>query len=245
MRASADGKVFVSTRRSTGVAGFVRVEPNGDLLPASTADASRVKSDDFLARFGEAFGIRDASQLTLTSRFTDELGATHLTYEQSYRGVPVFGAVLKVHLDAANRLTAVNGVYVPDISIGTSAKLSASQAVGRAIAEVVDHPPTDESGQTAQVRASDLSAESTTLLVYRTGLLRDVRGANQLAYEVVVTNGSSIREFIYVQANAGKIMNRYSGVDSALHRVLYEGNANTTPIWEEGQAFPGALNQDQ
>jgi Zn-dependent metalloprotease/Ca2+-binding RTX toxin-like protein len=245
LRASADGKVFVSTRRSTGVAGFVRVERNGDLLPASAADASRVKSDDFLAKYGEAFGIRDTSQLKLTSRFTDELGATHLTYEQSYRGVPVFGAVLKVHLDAANRLTAVNGVYIPDISVGTTARLSASQAVDRAIAEVVDHPPTDESGQAAQVKAADLSAESTMLLVYRTGLLRDVRGANQLAYEVVVTNGSSIREFIYVHANAGKIMNRYSGVDNALHRVVYERSAATPPIWEEGQAFPGSLNQDQ
>ena len=86
LRASAEGKVFVSTRKSTGVAGFVRVERNGDLLPASAADASRVKSDDFLAEFGEAFGIRDTSQLKLTSRFTDELGATHLTYEQSYLG---------------------------------------------------------------------------------------------------------------------------------------------------------------
>ncbi len=40
-------------------------------------------------------------------------------------------------------------------------------------------------------------------------------------------------------------MNRYSGVDNALHRVVYEQNANTTPIWEEGQPFPGTLNEDQ
>jgi Zn-dependent metalloprotease len=245
LRASAEGQVFASVRRSTGVAGFVRVGNNGDLLPSSSTAAPSGKAAGFFRDFGGVFGIRGTSQLRLTSRFVDALGATHLTYEQSYQGVPVFGGVLKAHVDAAGRLTAVNGVYVPDISMGTAPRLSASQATGRAVAEVVSHPPTDESGNEAKVRAGDLSAESTTLLVYRTGLIRDVRGANQLAYEVVVTNGSNVREFVYVHAHAGKILNRYSGIDSALHRVLYERSASTPPIWEEGQPFPGSLNQDQ
>jgi Zn-dependent metalloprotease len=245
LRASADGNVFVSHRKSTGVAGFVRVERNGDLLPASTTGASRAKSDDFLARFGEVFGIADTSQLVLTARFTDALGATHLTYEQVYQGVPVFGAVLKVHLDAENRLTAVNGVFVPGITLGTSPKLSAAEAGRLAVAEVAADPPVDEDGETTSVSRGDLNADATTLMVYRTGLIRNVAGSNQLAYEVVVTNGSSVREFVYVHAHAGKILNRYSGIDNALHRVLYEASATTPPIWEEGQAFPGALNEDQ
>jgi Zn-dependent metalloprotease len=244
LRASADGSVFVSARKSTGVAGFVRVERNGDLLPASS-DASRVKSDDFLARFGEVFGITDTSQLVLSSRFTDALGATHLNYEQVFQGVPVFGAVLRVHLDAENRLTAVNGVFIPDVALGTSPKLTAAEAGRLAIAEVAADPPVDESGEAASVSGGDLTADSITLMVYRTGLIRNVPGSNQLAYEVVVTNGSSVREFVYVQAHAGKILNRYSGVTDALHRVLYEASATTPPIWEEGQPFPGTLNQDQ
>ena len=245
LRANAKGEVFVSTRKSTGVAGFVRVERNGDLLPTSAAGAPRAKSDDFLAQFGEAFGIQDTSQLVLTSRFTDALGATHLTYEQVFHGVPVFGAVLRVHLDAQNRLTAVNGVFVPGIDLGTSPKLSAAEAGRRAIEEVAADPPVDQNGEAADASKGDLTAKSTTLMVYRTGLIRDVAGSNQLAYEVVVTNGSSVREFVYVHAHAGKILNRYSGVDDALHRVLYEASPSTPPIWEEGQAFPGALNQDQ
>ena len=41
LRASADGRVFVSTRRSTGVAGFVRVERNGRSPPGERGDFTR------------------------------------------------------------------------------------------------------------------------------------------------------------------------------------------------------------
>lgn len=182
VRRSADGSVFVSVRKSTGVAGFVRVSRNGDLLPASGARAPASKAGSFFARFGGAFGISDPSQLKLTSRSTDRYGATHLTYEQVYRGLPVFAGVVKAHLDARNRLTAVNGVFVPDIALGTTARLTRAQAISRAIAEVASDPPLDQNGRAARMTAGDLSAASARLLVYRTGLVRDVAGSDQLAY---------------------------------------------------------------
>ena len=80
--------------------------------------------------------------------------------------------------------------------------------------------------------------------MYRTGLIRDVRGTNQLAYEVEVTNGSSVRDFVFVHAHAGKILNRYSTVNDALFRRLFE-ISTATQVWQEGDAFPGTLNQDQ
>jgi Zn-dependent metalloprotease len=240
LRATAQGDVFVTMRQSTGVAGFVRVSRQGDLLPSSSA-RPLLKAEAYLGQFGDIFGIRDASQLVLRSRTTDAQGATHFTFGQAYRGVPVWGAELKVHVDAAGRLTAVNGVYVPDLAISTAAGLSARQAARLAIAEVAANPP----GDLARVRASSLRAASTRLVVYRTGLIRDVAGSNQLAYEVEVTNGSSIRDFVIVHANAGKVLNRWSHVVDALHRVLYEVSAATPPVWEEGDPFPGSLNQDQ
>ncbi|HEY7659829.1 MAG TPA: M4 family metallopeptidase [Actinomycetota bacterium] len=240
LRAQASGDVYVSIRKSTGVAGFIRVGRRGDLMPDSTAQTAVGKADAYVSAFGATFGIRDASQLQLRSRTVDRYGRTHLTYGQVYRGVPVFAGTLKVHLDARNRLTAVNGVFVPDVNISTAARLSATQAAQRAIAEVAADPP-----EGANVAASDLSAASTRLIVYRMGLIRDVPGVNHLAYEVEVTDGHSVRDIVFVHANAGKILNRYSTVDNALFRVLYEESANTTPIWEEGDAFPGALNEDQ
>jgi Zn-dependent metalloprotease len=245
LRAEADGQVFVSMRQSTGVAGFVRVSRNGDLLPSSDASTASGKAQDFFERFGSVFGIHDLAQLKRVSASTDRYRATHLTYIQVFKGVPVFGAVLKAHVDSKRRLTSVNGVFVPDVALGTSPQLSKSEAAERAEAEVAAHPPTDQNGKKA--RTSGLTAKSTRLMVFRLGLVRDVAGGtNQLAYEVEVTNtGSSIREFVYVHAHAGKILNRYSTVHDALHRVLYEMDETTPPIWEEGDPFPGTLNQDQ
>lgn len=240
LRQAADGAVSVSMRESTGVAGFVRASRQGDLLPSSAAQPV-VKAETYFDRFGEAFGIRDASQLVLRSRSTDSRGTTHLTFEQVYRGVPVFGGTLRAHLDAEGRLSAVNGVFVPDLALSTSARLSAARAAQLAIAEVAANPP----DEVTQVAPSSLRAASKRLIVYRTGLIRDVAGSNQLAYEVEVTNGSSIRDFVIVHANAGKILNRWSQVVDALHRVLYEMSAATPPVWEEGDPFPGTLNQDQ
>jgi trimeric autotransporter adhesin len=246
LRESADGKVFVSTRQSTGVAGFIRTGRNGDLFPGSTAATPRGKAQGFLERFGATFGIADASQLKLASTTTDAYGVTHLTYEQTYRGLPVFGAVLKVHLDASNDLTAVNGVFVPNISLGTTPSLTSAEAARLAIEEVAGDPPTDANGDAARVRARDLTAASSTLLVYRNRLIRDLPGSNQLTYEVVVTNGSSVRDVVFVHAHAGKILNRYSLVHDALFRRLFEqDNVPANQVWMEGDAFPGTLNQDQ
>ncbi len=237
LRSTADGSVFVSMRKSTGVAGFVRVSRRGDLLPTSSERTPAGKTGDFFAEFGEVFGIRDASQLVLTSRAKDALG-THLTYEQVYRGVAVFGATLKVHLDKLNRLTAVNGVFVPGVRLAVAPTLSAAQAARRAIREVAGDPP----GRT-RVKVRDLKA-SARLIVYRTGLIRDIKGTNQLAYQVEVTNGTSVRDFVFVHAHAGKILNRYSLINDALFRRLFE-ISTATQVWQEGDAFPGALNQDQ
>jgi Zn-dependent metalloprotease len=246
LRQVAQGSVTVSAEQATGFADFVRVSRGGDLLPASTA-APGVKTLDFFDRFGGLLGITgDAqAQLVRTSSFTDGYGATHISYRQVYRGVPVFGGTLRAHLDKDDDLTAVNGTFVPDLTLGVTPRLSQSQAADRAIAAIVADPPRDREGRRARVSAGSLRVASTRLYVYRTGLVRGAPGTSQLVYQVEVTNGRNVRDFVFVNAHGGKIVNRYSAVHDALHRVLYEMSAATPPIWEEGDPFPGTLNQDQ
>jgi hypothetical protein len=78
------------------------------------------------------------------------------------------------------------------------------------------------------------------------GLVRNVPGSHQLVYEVEVTNGADVREFVFVHANAGKIVNRYSGVHSDLFRRVFEENFHPdSQVWQEGDPFPGDLTEDQ
>ena len=62
---------------------------------------------------------------------TDKLGATHITYAQQYRGLPVFGGMLKVHVDAAGDLTAVNGTIVPAIDLAIDPRLERQAGEGQ------------------------------------------------------------------------------------------------------------------
>jgi Zn-dependent metalloprotease len=242
LKDSARGSVTISVNEATQFASFIKAGRNGDLLPSDRGQA-KAKAKGFLKQYGGILGVASVdSDLVQTGTSTDELGATHVTYEQQYRGLPVYGGMLKVHVDAAGDLTAVNGTIVPAIDLSTNPRLSARQATAKAIAAVVADPPAS-----AQLKAGKLRAESSRLLVYRMGLVKgDAGGANELVYEVVVTNGASVRDAVFVHANTGKVINRYTLVDNALFRRLFESNANpASQVWQEGDPFPGTLNQDQ
>jgi len=59
-----------------------------------------------------------------------------------------------------------------------------------------------------------------------------------------VTDGAGIRDFVFVHAHVGKVLNRYSAVEGALFRRLFE-QSTATEVWKEGDPFPGSLNEDQ
>jgi len=129
-----------------------------------------------------------------------------------------------VHFNAKNQLTAINGVFVPEIAVDATPKLTSAEANAIAVNAV---------GPTG------ISARKTTLYVYHSGLARGVVGSSYLVYEVEATNGVTVRDFVYVEAHTGKIVDRVSALDNALTRRVYSGTYTTTAIvWQEGDPFP-------
>jgi Zn-dependent metalloprotease len=245
LRDEARGSVTITTKRGTSFLSFVRAGQNGDLYPKGSSGSARDKARGFVREFGGVLGSSGAdSDLVQASSTPDGLGGTTITYVQRYDELPVYGGVVRARLDASNNLTAVNGTIVPDIEVDATPKLSASDAARRAIETVAADPPDSATGETGTVSVVTLRAAKSTLEVYRTGLVRGVEGTNQLAYEVEVTNGANIRDVVIVNAHVGKILNRYTLVDGALFRRVFERNLSTQ-VWQEGDAFPGTLNVDQ
>ena len=249
MRGEARGDVAASVERSTGRVGFLHTTGNGDLLPGvagGSATAAAAKADAYLQKYASAFGA-SWDQLHRTGTVADRYGHT-VTYTQSYHGIPVFGAELKANLDAAGDLTSVNGFVDPVSSLSTSPRFTRAKAAQRAVATVKADPPTGEDGARASVRG--LHAESKQLVVYRQGALKAQPGPSLLAYEVVVGNGRDVRDVVILDANTNKPVNRYSQIADDMERHLVEANGSKDPstfteVWKEGDAFPGALNQDQ
>jgi Zn-dependent metalloprotease len=244
MTAEAQGPVALTPEPATGKVGFVRVAPRGDLSPsdpARTALGAADKAGDYLAEYAPAFGATP-DQLRQTGVRTNRYGTT-VTFEQVHRGVPVFGSMLLAHLDQQGDLTSVNGYAAPGVDISVTPGLSAGQAATRAVSAVRADPPS-HNGRDADT--TGIRAATIDLVVYRTGATRGVVGDNVLTFVVEVTNGDSVRDMVFVDANTGKLLNRYSVMHGALERHVFEGQFSpAAEVWTEGDDFPGLLNEDQ
>jgi Zn-dependent metalloprotease len=250
IRDDARGGVSIATQRATDQVSFARVAAGGDLMPGVAGNgkaAAAAKADTYLASHGGAFGAGQG-ELTRSGIAADSAGGFTASYTQSYKGIPVFGALLKAHVNADGALTSVNGYAAPDIDVSTEPRVSEGEAADRAVALVKTSPAMARNGGTA--KAKDLRVVNNQLMVYRTGVTKGAAGENHLAYVSEVRDGHAVRESVVFDAQTGKELNRWSMLDNALDRRLYETSYDpsspaTNLQWSEGQPLPGTLNPDQ
>jgi Zn-dependent metalloprotease len=230
LAADSGGTARVSPHRATGTARFIRLQPGS--LPLSGASAEE-RARDFFQRHGGILGLRDArAELEPAGGGQDRFGFTHLGYRQVHRGVPVFAGTVRVHFDARGELTAVNGTFVPAIAVDIRPVWRAEEAAAVALAHVA--------GLRAAPPLAPLAVGGARLVVFRSGLARGTPGRDHLAHEVEVGNGRDVREFVYVDAHTGKVVERIGGVHEALARTIHEPDFNDVVVWTEGNALPYA-----
>lgn len=60
----------------------------------------------FLDAYKELFRLKSPhAELVVKSSATDELGLTHVRFEQAFQGIPIWGAEILVHLDRAKHVS--------------------------------------------------------------------------------------------------------------------------------------------
>lgn len=204
----------------------------------------------FLQQYGIVFGVSNAAeQLQLVSQVTDSnaVKQTHLNYQQVYRGVQVFGGELKVHLNTSGEVQTVNGLIVPDLTLNPVPTIDANTAIDAALSIVRERPPQSESRSVSDAEITPLpdsvalQARHTQLYIYQTRLAEDQPGMAYLAYqvEVVATSGVALREFVYVDAHSGKVIDRQTAINEVLEREVYEPSyLPVNRLWHDGDAFP-------
>ncbi len=223
------GQARVSMNKATGMASFVRLPgaASKSMVAGATFEA---KASSFLEQHGGAFGVEDPAR-DLVSLGAESRGIfTHVRYAQVYRGVPVFGAMLAAHFDRGGDLVAINGSFIPDLALDVHPAWSAGNATGVAIRDV--------QGDDEALR---LSAAGAHLYVYRAGLFQRVPGPNHLVWEVEVFNPErTVREFRYVDAHTGKIVERITGIHDALDREVSETSLANV-VWDESAGDPDPI----
>jgi Zn-dependent metalloprotease len=185
---------------------------------------------DILYTYGNLFGMSDPQrQLVLKKTLSDRQRNTHTTYQQVHNGVPVFAGLMRVHMDEQNRMIAINGTFIPDIAINATSVLDTADAGAIALEDVASRFE----------EAIGIRVMQHTLYVFRKNLARGISGTNHLVWEVEVGNGNDIREFVYVDAHKGGVVDHISGIHETIHRRIYDlGFGDEFLVWEEGDSVP-------
>ncbi|MGB1308885.1 MAG: M4 family metallopeptidase [Oceanihabitans sp.] len=220
----------VTINFNTNVAEFVHF-PKAQPMDLTGSNATE-KAYAFIDNYKDIFGLQSSEQLTLLESKTDAYGFTHITLIQNHFGVPVYDGKLRFHFNAANKLSAINGNVIPNIKIDSNANISSAQAAAVAMQEV--------EAQNINYSNTGLIVNKNTLYIFQKGLAQDKHTSRHLVYEVEVRNNVDVREFVFVDAHSGEIVQQFTGMAHALNRTVYENNTGN-PVWQEGDSenYPG------
>lgn len=226
-------KANVTISNSTSNPNFIYFSQSVKL---KSTDA-KTKASEFLAENFRAFNLRSANDLVLLDETTDNYGLKNVTYRQQYQGVPVYDGLLKFHFNAKEELSSING---NSISI---AKLNTVPDITSAEAEIIARDMVSK--QDLNKSNTPLQTAKTNLIIFPKNLMQGGIVTPYLAYQIEVTNKKDVREYIFINAHTGELVEQFTGIHP-IDRKLYETNTTATNLkWKEGDAFPGTLSSWQ
>ena len=157
--------------------------------------------------------------------------------------------MIRANLDKSGELTSVNGYAAPDLDLSVDPRISADAAGKRAVGAVRADPPTARRRRRRrhhrhQGRPTASSSSTGWAPSRATPARRSWRTSSRSP------TSDNMRDMVFVDADTNKVINRYSLIANALDRELYEATGTPqapviTKVWEEGDPFPGTLNEDQ
>lgn len=221
LRADAAG-AEVELDYGRGTARFIRT-PAG-VAGLSLGDPAEVVARAFADRYAALLGVASAADLRTEDVVVDALGHTHVRFAQQFAGLPVYGADVRMHFDAAGSLIRAQASTVPNPSISTTPAIGDPEAVTVAL----DH-------------AGALVADPPQLFVFDLGLIDKLAMRPRLAYAVDV-RGPGVDATVMVDAIDGTVVFEASHLHDVLDRAAYEfGYGPGFLVWQESDGpYAGA-----
>ncbi len=196
----------------------------------------------FLDENRALFKLRSvAEELQLLRNESDkQLGWSHVRLAQVYRGLPVFGYQLVVHLDAQQQVVTVNGHFHPDIDLDPTPKVTPAEAEQLALDDVLDAQLQPD--QRARVKATVLR-DKTQLMIYL-----DRNDQPRLTWAVTILTDSPLGQWRYfVNARRLQIVHQFDSLADGKRRNTYTAdNSTDIPgrlVIDEGERSKDAIAQ--
>jgi len=225
MELAAGGGVSVTNGRR-GLVRFVSTAP-GAGIPVSAAGPAEDRARSFLGEYGDAFGIgREVAMATTHVSGMDAVGMEHVRFQQTYDGIPVTGGELTVHLNGRS-VVAVNARTVAGLDgVATTPVVTAAEALVLARDEL-----------SRSLGVTDATLSTPRLEILDKGHLGD-RGFSPILAWFIEARKFDLRQYLWIDATAGKTVLSFSQLTEALDRSIYDAN---DPGDGSYGVLPGAL----
>jgi len=229
----AKNDASISYLHSTGEIRYIQLRKPQKQRSAAIPTDRRVSS--FITENPQLLGLTNSRRtMSLEREESDFVGGKHLTYQQYYASIPIFGGELKFHFAPQGALFAINGLIPSELKLDTIPLITEQQAASIA---------KDHISKEAKNLSDGLLVRSSRLVIFKEGLLQGIPGKSHLAYEIELTS-KQVREFVYIDAHTANWLEQITGSHSILDRELYEGNTDSL-IWQEGDVHMDSLDQWQ
>ena len=170
---------------------------------------TKLRSYDFLQTKTVEYGLASIDELTTKRVEVDEVGMGHTRVQQTYQGVPVFGAEAIVHLNKDDSLFAFTDHLLKDITVDIRPALAITDAINTALAH---YGCSDCLTSLPQVDLWILRQQDGDHLTYRVQLWRE-DGSEQTAMPVY-----------FIDAHSGALLWNYDNLQTATGSSLYSGS---------------------
>ena len=227
-------KATISFNKNLNVPGFIKFPITKPYI--TTGNTIEKKVDNFLSQYKSIYAIENINEsLKFVALKTDMYGLKHYTLQQQYKGVDVFDTELKFHFDKNENLKSINGNIIPDINLNITPGVSITDANNKAL-KLIESQNLNQSGKALKII-------SNKLYVFPKGLAQGHITSKHLVYRIEVRNDYDVREFLFIDAHSGKLIEQFTGIAHGLNRSLYEEDLNNKRYSEGGSTF--FLNQWQ
>jgi bacillolysin len=182
---------------------------------ACKALSPRAIADRFISENIGVMGLKDpSSQLVAISAITDQLGMSHVRYEQKHRGVSVFASDMVVHLNPVGEVTFVTMGLADGLPASVTPSISGAEALKIALTEA-----TVEAGK--EIKLTALPAK---LYVLPLGMIQNAPNSNTfLAWEIKLFEKQSggFSNNYYINASTGAVALKLANKET-LNRSAYD-----------------------
>ncbi len=131
MEQISGGPLKVTISRKSGLATFLATKPGKEIpIPGLAFGNAKERARSFLKEYGETFGLHGPSEYRIMQdRGPDEIGMDHVRIQQLFKGIPITGGQLTVHM-RGSLVTAVHAKTLGNITqLQTSPTIDPADAV--------------------------------------------------------------------------------------------------------------------